>query len=50
MSLSKKSKIPISKKQKINFISAILIVIGSSIGAGIFLKNSEVLGNTQGNI
>ncbi len=50
MSLSKKSKLPTQKKQKINFISAILIVIGSSIGAGIFLKNSEVLGNTQGSI
>ncbi|MCQ2957124.1 MAG: hypothetical protein MJ233_04865 [Mycoplasmoidaceae bacterium] len=35
------------KKKKITFFSAILLVIGSSIGAGIFLKNGEVLGNVQ---
>lgn len=33
------------KKKKITFFSAILLVIGSTIGAGIFLKNGEVLGN-----
>ncbi|MBQ0045736.1 MAG: APC family permease [Mycoplasma sp.] len=33
------------KKKKITFASAILLVIGSTIGAGIFLKNGEVLGN-----
>ena len=32
-------------KKKISFVSAIFLVIGSSIGAGIFLKNGEVLGN-----
>lgn len=37
---------PTSKK--IGFFSTILLVIGSSIGAGIFLKNGEVLGNVQG--
>lgn len=36
------------KKKKITFFSAILLVIGSSIGAGIFLKNGEVLGNVGG--
>ncbi|XQP55250.1 MAG: APC family permease [Mycoplasmoidaceae bacterium] len=36
------------KKKKITFFSAILLVIGSSIGAGIFLKNGEVLGNVSG--
>lgn len=50
MTLSKKTNVTSTKKQKINFISAVLIVIGSSIGAGIFLKNGEILGNTQGNI
>ncbi len=35
------------KKKKITFFSAVLLVIGSSIGAGIFLKNGEVLGNVQ---
>ena len=33
------------KKKKIGFFSAILLVIGSSIGAGIFLKNGEILSN-----
>lgn len=37
-------------KKKISFFSAILLVIGSSIGAGIFFKNSEVLGNVHGSI
>lgn len=35
-------------KKKITFASAVLLVIGSSIGAGIFLKNGEVLGNVGG--
>ncbi|XQP55547.1 MAG: APC family permease [Mycoplasmoidaceae bacterium] len=35
-------------KKKISFVSAIFLVIGSSIGAGIFLKNGEVLGNVGG--
>lgn len=39
---------PMSKK--IGFFSVILLVIGSSIGAGIFLKNGEILGNVQGSI
>ncbi len=47
---SKKHKTIVSKKNKLSFISAILIVIGSSIGAGIFLKNDEILKNTQGMI
>lgn len=37
-------------KKKISFASAILLVIGSSIGAGIFLKNGEVLGNVNGSL
>lgn len=36
------------KKKKISFISAIFLVIGSTIGAGIFLKNHEILGNVGG--
>lgn len=35
-------------KKKISFVSAIFLVIGSTIGAGIFLKNGEVLGNVGG--
>jgi len=36
------------KNKKIGFFSAILLVIGSSIGAGVFLKNGEVLSNVGG--
>lgn len=45
--MNKKKKITKKevKKKKITFASAILLVIGSTIGAGIFLKNGEVLGN-----
>ena len=46
MSITKKkvSKKEVTKK-KISFVSAIFLVIGSSIGAGIFLKNGEILRN-----
>ncbi|RMA78485.1 amino acid transporter [Metamycoplasma subdolum] len=37
-------------KKKIGFFSAILIVIGGSIGAGIFLRSKSVLENSAGNI
>ncbi len=47
---SKNQEAIVSKKNKLSFVSAILIVIGSSIGAGIFLKNDEILKNTQGMI
>ena len=45
-----KSKIQSSeiKKKKIGFFSSILLVVGSSIGAGIFLKNGEILNNVGG--
>ncbi|MCF0218040.1 MAG: APC family permease [Malacoplasma sp.] len=39
---------PTSKK--IGFFSAMLIVVGSSVGAGIFFKAGAVLGNSQGSI
>ncbi len=39
---------PTSKK--ISFFSAMLIVMGSSIGAGIFFKAKGVLENSQGNL
>ncbi|QJR43934.1 APC family permease [Mycoplasma miroungirhinis] len=38
------------KKKKISFFSAILIVIGGSVGAGIFLRSSSVLKESGGNI
>ena len=41
---------PNIKVKKISFFSAIMLVIGSSIGAGIFLKNGEILRNVQGSI
>jgi hypothetical protein len=37
-------------RKKIGFLSAILLVIGSSIGAGIFFKNREILANVHGSI
>lgn len=39
-----------SKQKKISFFSAMLIVIGGSIGAGIFFKSGGVLSNSQGSI
>lgn len=39
---------PTSKK--IGFFSAMLVVIGSSVGAGIFFKAGNVLDNSQGSI
>lgn len=38
------------QKPKISFIAAMLIVIGSSIGAGIFFKSSTVLENSQASL
>jgi hypothetical protein len=40
----------IPTKKKISFVSAILLVIGSSIGSGIFIKNHEILNNVHGAI
>jgi hypothetical protein len=39
-----------SKKKKISFFSAIIMVICSSIGAGIFIKNHEILADVHGAI
>lgn len=38
------------KRKKLSFVSATTLVIGSSIGAGIFLKNNEILLNTGNSI
>ncbi|VEU60970.1 amino acid transporter [Mycoplasmopsis bovigenitalium] len=38
------------KHKKMGFFSAMLIVMGSSIGAGIFFKSEEVLNNSRGNL
>ncbi|MCS4537011.1 APC family permease [Mycoplasma sp. CSL7475-4] len=38
------------RKKKIGFFSSMLIVMGSSIGAGIFFKSDEVLRNSRGNL
>ena len=37
-------------KKKISFFSAMLIVVGSSIGAGIFLRSASVLNGSQGSM
>ena len=39
-----------SAPKKIGFFSAILIVLGGSIGAGIFLRSEDVLKNSGGNL
>ena len=39
-----------SKNKKISFFSAILVVMGSSIGAGIFFKSKSVLDNSQSSL
>lgn len=39
-----------SKNKKISFFSAILVVMGSSIGAGIFFKSKSVLDNSQNSL
>lgn len=38
------------KDQKISFFSAVLIVIGSTIGAGIFFRSQEVLNDSYGSL
>ena len=46
----KKKQAISAKNKKISFLAAILLVIGSSIGAGTFIKNKEVLLNTSNSI
>lgn len=45
-----KSLADASTQKKISFFSAILVVMGSSIGAGIFFKSGSVLQNSQGSL
>lgn len=40
----------VKKQQKIGFLSVVLLVIGSTLGAGIFFKNKEVMNNNHGNV
>lgn len=40
----------LSKSKKISFFSAMMIVVGSSIGAGIFFKSKSVLEYSQGSL
>lgn len=44
------TKTQIKKQQKIGFFSIVLFVIGSTLGAGIFFKNKEVLSNNHGSV
>ncbi|HGL9313399.1 TPA: hypothetical protein ACKLV4_002178 [Neisseria gonorrhoeae] len=39
-----------SPKKKIGFFSAILIVMGSAIGVGVFLRSKNVLQNSANNV
>ncbi len=45
-----KSLAQASTQRKISFFAAILVVMGSSIGAGIFFKSKSVLDNSQGSL
>lgn len=49
-SFSNKKPVLNEKEKKISFFSAILLVIGSTIGAGIFVKNEEIIGNNSGSL
>jgi amino acid transporter len=40
----------IKRQKKIGFFSVVLLVIGSTLGAGIFFKNKEILNNNHGSI
>jgi hypothetical protein len=39
-----------SKTKKIGMLSGIIFVLGSTIGAGIFVKNGSILSLNNGNI
>lgn len=39
-----------STSKKISFFSAMMVVVGSSVGAGIFLRSASVLGHAQGSL
>ncbi|MGL5640606.1 MAG: APC family permease [Mycoplasmoidaceae bacterium] len=39
-----------STSKKISFFSAMLVVVGSSVGAGIFLRSASVLDHAQGSL
>ncbi|MGL4616691.1 MAG: APC family permease [Mycoplasmoidaceae bacterium] len=40
----------VSTSKKISFFSAMLVVVGSSVGAGIFLRSASVLNHAQGSL
>lgn len=50
MAQQKEKKVIENKRKKLSFFSSILIVIGSSIGAGIFFKSESVLKNSQNSL
>ena len=39
-----------NKLKQISYLSALTIIIGSTVGAGIFFKNKELFGQAQGNL
>jgi amino acid transporter len=47
---STKTKAQVKKQQKIGFFSIVLFVIGSTLGAGIFFKNKEVMNDNHGSV
>ncbi|GAA5414582.1 APC family permease [Ureaplasma ceti] len=47
---SREVKVTDSKSKKIGYFATLLVVLGSSIGSGIFFKSGSVMGNLQNNI
>jgi APA family basic amino acid/polyamine antiporter len=47
---SKKEQKPVTTTKKISYLSSIFLVVGTAIGAGIFLKNGEIINNVGGSI
>lgn len=46
----KKKQQPVSTKKKLSLLSTIMLVVGASIGSGIYYKNAEILDNVQSSI
>jgi len=44
---NKKKQQPVSTKKKLSLLSTIMLVVGASIGSGIYYKNQEILGNVR---
>ena len=48
--LKLKKGVPMKKTKQIGFLTALMISVGSTIGAGIFFKNGTIIGNADGRL